>query len=187
MRRMKESAEVSTWVRGLEERGVHLLEQLPWLLRELGRNFPSFCLGAAFSLLVVALAIERSLGCTRSSTLLFGSPSFTCGGGQVREKSWQHWSSLLFVVPRGSVFFRPSVLPSFRLSVIPSRCRRLLFTACCSCHRKSSSALACGIPFDCRGSTSLTLIVKRNDPYLHRNAPRRHCDSGSRSKRCSLQ
>ena len=62
MRRMEGSAEVSTWVRGLEERGSQLLEQLPWLLRELGRNFPSFCLGAAFSLLVVALAIERSLG-----------------------------------------------------------------------------------------------------------------------------
>ena len=37
--------------------------------------------------------------------------------GQVREKGWQHWSSLLFVVPRGSVFFRPSVLASFRHSV----------------------------------------------------------------------
>jgi len=43
MRRMEGSAEVSTWVRGLEERGSQLLEQLPWLLRELGSNFPSFC------------------------------------------------------------------------------------------------------------------------------------------------
>ena len=43
MRRMEGSAEVSTWVRGLEERGSQLLEQPPWLLRELGSNFPSFC------------------------------------------------------------------------------------------------------------------------------------------------
>ena len=62
MRRMEGSAEVSTWVRGLEERGSQLLEQLPWLLKELGRNFPSLCHRSCLFMLVVALAIERSLG-----------------------------------------------------------------------------------------------------------------------------
>ena len=62
MRRMEGSAEVSTWVRGLEERGSQLLEQLPWLLKELGRNFPSLCNRSCLFMLVVALAIERSLG-----------------------------------------------------------------------------------------------------------------------------
>ena len=59
MRRMEGSAEVSTWVRGLEERGSQLLEQLPWLLKELGRNFPSLCHRSCLFMLVV---IERSLG-----------------------------------------------------------------------------------------------------------------------------
>ena len=176
---------MSTWVRGLEEREVHLLEQLPWLLRELGRNFPSFCLGAAFSLLVVALAIERSLGCTDEARLCcLGLRASLAEEGKFARRAGSIGAASSLSC-RGAAC--SSVLPSLRLSVIPSRCRHCLFTASCSCHRKSSSALACGIPFDCRGSTSLTLIVKRNNPYLHRNASRRHCDSGSRSKRCSLQ
>ena len=68
---MKESTEVSTWVRGLEERGVQLLEQLPWLLKELGRNFPSLCHRRCLFMLVVALAIERSLGCADEARLCF--------------------------------------------------------------------------------------------------------------------
>ena len=118
----------------------------------------------------------------RSLTLLLESRGFACVGDNFARRAGSIGAASSLSC-RGAAC--SSVLPSLRLSVIPSRCRCCLFIASCSCHRKSSSALACGIPFDCRGSTSLTLIVKRNNPYLHRNASRRHCDSSS--SRFSLQ
>jgi hypothetical protein len=47
-----------------------------------------------------------------------------------------------------------SVLPSLRLSVIPSRYRRCLFIASCCYCRTSSVALEHGIYFDCKGTSS---------------------------------
>ena len=162
MRRMEGSAEVSTWVRGLEERGSQLLEQLPWLLRELGSNFPSFCHRHCLFIACCCSSHRAQPWLRRrSSTLPFESRSFACVGDKFARRAGSIGAASSLSC-RGAAC--SSVLPSLRLSVIPSRCRHCLFTASCSCHRKSSSALACGIPFDCRGSTSLTLIVKRKQP-----------------------